>query len=721
MPLSRLFWAVCFALVLLAASNRAHAVIRDGGIDPANLGKGDWIYIMPNAVNQLGGNVPAVTNLNSLMIFLKNQGLRYIIIKAGDDGTLFPSNASPQFTPAVINAAHAAGLWIFGYNYGRGTNIPGEVSIANYVFTNGADGFVYDAEIEWESQNLPNNTMLATQLCSTVRSNWPNKFIALSTWGYRAFHSSFPYKEFAYYCDVIMPQDYWIEFGDTATDSVNTMNSQWRTWQNSLTGIWANAIKPFAPTGQGWSSASGTINAAQITEFFNALKTVANPVTAGGYKGANFWRAELHPMQVWDAIRTNNIGNVPTGAPVVANVSVGAVSDTSATLNWTTDQSSDSVVEYGLTSSYGSSITNATPIFYHTVAVTELNPNTAYHYRVKSKNAANQTGVSADYVFTTLSVSVPDIVIDQDPANNSGGNTISYVGSWTANVNGAAYLGSFRYASGIFTLGSPDRTARFTPNIVTPGNYNVFASWSASATGGNRCTNAPFRISSGGITTTRVSQEANGNSFQLIASNRFFSAGTSGYIELGNDVTQSAGGDIVVADAVKLVYLPPPPAPPVIAMQPESQTVNQGGTATFTVNASGTAPLAYQWRHASTNLPGATGSSFAKINVQPTDAGSYSVVISNVAGFATSDDAVLTVIQTQPPRIDLITTLADGRIHLRFAGNAGQYSVEGATNLSSPVDWIELTNLITTTNGFEYVDSQTNLPKRFYRAKQLLP
>jgi hypothetical protein len=326
-----------------------------------------------------------------------------------------------------------------------------------------------------------------------------------------------------------------------------------------------------------------------------------------------------------------------------------------------------------------------------------------------------------NYVFTTLAVAVPDIIIDQDPANNSGGNTISYVGSWTANVSGAAYLGSFRYASGIFTLGSPDRTARFTPNIVTPGNYNVYASWAASATGGNRCTNAPFRIASGGITTTRVSQEANGNSFQLIASNRFFSAGTSSYVELGNDITQSAGGDIVVADAVKLVYIPPPPSPPVIAMHPENQAVNQGGTAVFTVNASGTAPLVYQWRRLGTNLPGATASSFVKNNVQPMDAGSYSVVISNVAGFATSDDAVLTVNQTQPLRIDMITTLSDGRIHLRFTGAPGQYGIEGATNLVLPVDWIELTNFVTTTNGFEFVDAQTNLAQRFYRAKQLLP
>ncbi len=141
--------------------------------------------------------------------------------------------------------------------------------------------------------------------------------------------------------------------------------------------------------GQGWSSGSGTVDAAQVTEFFNALKNQANPATTGGYKGANFWRAELHPPDVWDAIRTNSIGSIPTNAPVIANVSAGNVTTNSATITWTTDQSSDSVVEYGLDTSYGSSVTNSTPIYYHTVVLNGLSASTTYHYRVKSKNSSN--------------------------------------------------------------------------------------------------------------------------------------------------------------------------------------------------------------------------------------------------------------------------------------------------------------------------------------------
>ena len=59
-----------FLLLLLAGTSlRGFGVIRDGGIDPANLGKGDWIYATADATNKLGGHVNSVTNETSLMLF----------------------------------------------------------------------------------------------------------------------------------------------------------------------------------------------------------------------------------------------------------------------------------------------------------------------------------------------------------------------------------------------------------------------------------------------------------------------------------------------------------------------------------------------------------------------------------------------------------------------------------------------------------------------------
>ena len=83
---------------------------------------------------------------------------------------------------------------------------------------------------------------------------------------------------------------------------------------------------------------------------------------------------------------------------------------------------------------------------------------------------------------------------------------------------------------------------------------------------------------------------------------------------------------------------------------------------------------------------------------------------------------MLTVIPSQPPHVDLITKLPNGRIYLKFSASPGHYSIEGATNSSfHPGDWTELTNFFTTTNAFEYTDARTNLSLHFYRVKSLSP
>ena len=89
-------------------------------------------------------------------------------------------------------------------------------------------------------------------------------------------------------------------------------------------------------------------------------------------------------------------------------------------------------------------------------------------------------------------------------------------------------------------------------------------------------------------------------------------------------------------------------APPVITQQPASITVTQGQAASFSVTASSTVPLGYQWIFCSqlncTNLPGATSSTLTLNNVQPANAGSYLVVITNAYGSITSSPALLTVV-----------------------------------------------------------------------------
>ena len=82
---------------------------------------------------------------------------------------------------------------------------------------------------------------------------------------------------------------------------------------------------------------------------------------------------------------------------------------------------------------------------------------------------------------------------------------------------------------------------------------------------------------------------------------------------------------------------------PVILTNPAGQSVVQGGTANLSVTAAGIQPLAFQWQLNGTNLSGATTNPFSLTNVQPADAGNYSVIVTNVAGSITSAPAALAV------------------------------------------------------------------------------
>lgn len=82
---------------------------------------------------------------------------------------------------------------------------------------------------------------------------------------------------------------------------------------------------------------------------------------------------------------------------------------------------------------------------------------------------------------------------------------------------------------------------------------------------------------------------------------------------------------------------------PAITTPPQSQTVVAGTSATFSVTASGDSPLVYRWYFKGSIIPGAFGSSLVIPNVETTNAGSYSVEVSNPAGQVVSADAFLTV------------------------------------------------------------------------------
>jgi hypothetical protein len=106
------------------------------------------------------------------------------------------------------------------------------------------------------------------------------------------------------------------------------------------------------------------------------------------------------------------------------------------------------------------------------------------------------------------------------------------------------------------------------------------------------------------------------------------------------------------------------PVPPAITGQPASVGVGEGGTASFSVTAVGTAPLSYQWLLNGVPIPGATAPSHTVVGATAAQAGVYSCFVTNPVGSVTSAGAVLSLI-TVGDAVDAPSLL------WQDAGNAG--------------------------------------------------
>ena len=116
--------------------------------------------------------------------------------------------------------------------------------------------------------------------------------------------------------------------------------------------------------------------------------------------------------------------------------------------------------------------------------------------------------------------------------------------------------------------------------------------------------------------------------------------------------------------AMTFTFSNPPLA---IVTQPQSLTVNQGGTASFSVVASGTGSLSYQWIFNTTNLiAGGTSSTLTLTNVQGTNAGVYAVIVNN-GSVTTSFNATLAVNQVPVAVPDTFNRLAGSPFMVRIA------------------------------------------------------
>ena len=179
-------------------------------------------------------------------------------------------------------------------------------------------------------------------------------------------------------------------------------------------------------------------------------------------------------------------------------------------------------------------------------------------------------------------------------------------------------------------------------------------------------------------------------------------------------VALSAAGNytVIVSNSVgsvtsQVAVLTVMPARPTITTQPESVTVREGTNVNFTVIASSSTPLLYQWVFNSTGLPGATNSTLDLTNVVVGDGGNYTVIVGNSGGSVTSLVAVLTVlaispvITTQPVSLTVFegtnvtfTVAATGTAPLTYRWARNTTPISNATNAA-----LSLSNVALSASG----------------------
>ncbi len=280
------------------------------------------------------------------------------------------------------------------------------------------------------------------------------------------------------------------------------------------------------------------------------------------------------------------------------------------------------------------------------------------------KNGAAISGATSSSYTTPATTSADNGSQFTVEVSNTAGNVTSHAATLTVNAAAVAPSITTEPASQTVTVG---QTATFT--VVATGTAPLSYQWKKNGTTISGAMSSSY-------TTPATTSADNGSQFTVVVSN------------IASSVTSSAATLTVNAAAVA----------PSITTQPASQTVTAGQTATFTVVATGTAPLSYRWMKGGTTISGATSSSYTTPATTSADNGSqFTVEVSNTAGHATSSAATLTVsaaavvpsITTEPAsqtvtagQTATFSVVATGTPTLSYRWMKGGTTILGATSSS---------------------------------------
>jgi hypothetical protein len=256
--------------------------------------------------------------------------------------------------------------------------------------------------------------------------------------------------------------------------------------------------------------------------------------------------------------------------------------------------------------------------------------------------------------YTIAAVAAADAGSYTVVAANSAGAATSNAATLTVSAASTAPTISTQPANVTVTAGA---SATFT--VVATGTPTPTYQWKKAGTAISGATSATYTIA--------ATAAADAGSYTVTVSN---SAGSVDSSAATLTVNPAGGGNVA----------------PTITTQPTSATVTVGGSATFTVVASGTPTPTYQWTKGGAAVSGATNASLTVSNAQSSDAGTYAVTVTNSVGAATSSNATLTVNPAGSGNVAPAITTQPGSLAIA-TGGSGTLTVVATSTPAPTYQW----------------------------------
>jgi ketosteroid isomerase-like protein len=219
-------------------------------------------------------------------------GLSHVLLKVAERMYSYGiDRKGHDLVAPVATALRERGIQVWGWHYVYGDK-PGDeaqraVQRAREV---GLDGYVIDAEAPYKA---PGKAEAARQFMAQLRSGLPRDTpVALSSYRYPSYHREFPWKAFLETCDFVMPQVYWQESHNPATQLARSLKEFAR---QDLVGV----VRPVVATGSAYGVGNWSVSAADLYEFL--LEAQRHGMPAVNFYSWD-WAGVPDQRDLWDTV-----------------------------------------------------------------------------------------------------------------------------------------------------------------------------------------------------------------------------------------------------------------------------------------------------------------------------------------------------------------------------------------------------------------------------------